>query len=866
MVGIGASAGGLEALQLFLQGVPSGCGMAFVIVQHREPSHDGVLVEILQRATAMPVLQITDHLRLQPDHVYVIPPDCDLSVLHGELLLLESESPRGVRLSIDYFFRALAADMHERSIGVILSGMGSDGTLGLRAIREASGSVFVQDPVTAAFDSMPRSAIAAGLADVVAAPQELAARVLAYQSFEPWRVRSPLEGAGGDEAHLDKVIAILRAQTGQDFSLYKKSTIYRRVERRMALHQLPRLADYPRFLRQNRQEASLLFKELLIGVTRFFRDPEVWEQLRLECIPALLAANPLGMTLRAWTPACSTGEEAYTLAMVFCEALDQLQPDAHFALQIFATDLDADAIQVARAGIYPANISADVSEARLQRFFVQEDGIYRVSRQIRGMVVFSQQNVVMDPPFTNIDVLSCRNLLIYLETELQRKLLPLFHYSLRSNGYLVLGNSETTSEPSTLFTPLPGRNRIYKRRSVLTTYEPAGLPPVFSRPRAGLAPVEGTEPTPPRKTPDLLLLTNELLLQSFAPSAVLTNSKGEILYLCGHAGQYLEPAAGKPDSSLFAMARGGLATALNEIFAKAVREQKTVLQPNVHLLTVHGPQWVDVSVQALTQPQALAGMVLVLIAGAAHPADSTAAPAPEPAPDERLAAMAGEMQHVRDELKTTRDDMQHSQEELKASNEEMQSTNEELQSANEELTTSKEEMQSINEELQSVNRELSARVADMSQASDDMKNLLNSTAIATLFLDEQMRVRRFTTEARSVFKLIASDIGRPITDLVTSLQHPSLASDAQEVLRSLVPHEVQVAGAGNRWYQVRTMPYRTQDNRIDGVVITFVDTSAEKALASQLQQAQAALQAEGQAPEAVLQQLRAILQGPGGPP
>lgn len=844
-------------MQRFLQGVPAGSGMAFVVVQHRDPSHDGVLVEILQRATPMPVCQAADHMGLQPDHVYVIPPDCDLSLLQGQLLLLEPLGSPGLRLPIDFFFRALAADMRERSIGVILSGMGSDGTLGLRAIREASGSVFVQDPASAAFDSMPRSAIAAGLADVVAAPQELASRVLAYRRCEPWRAELAPEGAGDDEAQLDKVIAILRSQTGQDFSLYRKSTIYRRVERRMALHQLPRLADYTRLLRQNRQEASLLFKELLIGVTRFFRDPEVWECLRSECIPALLGANPTGATLRAWLPACSTGEEAYSLAMVFQEALDQTRPERHYSLQIFATDLDADAIQLARAGIYPANIAADVSAQRLQRFFVQEDGIYRVGRDIRGMVIFSQQNVVMDPPFTNIDLLSCRNLLIYLEPELQRKLMPLFHYSLRSNGFLVLGNSETTSEPGGLFSPLPGRTRIYRRRNVPTCYDPRNFPPVFSRARIGVDSTQAAPAPHAQRTPDLQPLVNALLLQDFAPSAVLANAAGDIAYLCGKAGRYLQPASGPAHMNLFAMARGALPAALNEIFARAVREQKPLARSGISLSEGQDAAQADLRVQPLTGPGALGGMVLVVFSDT--PAPGPTAPA-QAAPDARLADLAGEMQRMRDALRATREDMQNSQEALKASNEELQSTNEELQSANEELTTSKEEMQAMNEELQSLNRELGARVADMSQTSDDMKNLLNSTAIASLFLDEQMRVRRFTTQARSIFRLIASDIGRPITDLANSLNYPQLAADAQEVLRSLAFHEVQVQGAGNSWFQVRTMPYRTQDNRIDGVVITLLDVTAPKVLEHAVRQALAALQAAGQAPQAALQQAQTLLQ------
>ncbi|WP_233505945.1 chemotaxis protein CheB [Rhodoferax lacus] len=861
LVGIGASAGGLQALQLFLGGVPPASGMAFVIVQHRDPTHDGQLVEILQRSTPMPVLQAADQMLVQPDHVYVIPPDQDLSLLQGRLLLLEPMRQHGPRLPIDFFFRALAADMRARSIGVILSGTGSDGTLGLRAIREASGSVFVQDPITAAFDSMPRSAIAAGLADVVASPQELAQRVLSYRTFEPWQAKMAPEAGGGDEPDLDKVIAVLRLQTGQDFSLYKKSTVYRRVERRMALHQLPRLGDYLRFLRQNKQEASQLFKELLIGVTRFFREAEVWEQLKSDCIPALLAAMPGGGTLRAWIPACSTGEEAYTLAMVFREALDQCKPDVHYALQIFATDLDPDAIQLARTGVYPANISADVSEARLQRFFVQEDGVFRVGRDIRGMVVFSQQNVVMDPPFTNIDLLSCRNLLIYLESDLQRKLLPLFHYSLRANGILVLGNSETVGENSSLFSALPGRTRLYQRRNVATSYDPADFPPVFSRPRPGVGAAASEEPSTPQKAPELHQLTQALLLQSFAPSAVLTNARGEIVYLCGKAGMYLEPAAGKASMSLFSMAREGLSAVLNEIFPKAVREQKPIGRQAVQVAGRAGTQWVDVTVQPLLAPPTLSGMVLVVFADAAAPSARVPQPAVQ---DDRLSTLASEMQHVRDELRTTRDEMQASQEELKSSNEELQSTNEELQSANEELTTSKEEMQSMNEELQSLNRELTFKVGEMSQSSDDMKNLLNSTDIATLFLDDQMHVRRFTTQACGIFKLIASDVGRPITDLVTALNYADLARDAQEVLRTLVFKEVAVEGAGQRWFNVRIMPYRTQDNRIDGVVITFVDISTLKALEGTLQQALEALQAPGQPSDSRLLRAQTLLASASG--
>lgn len=479
IVGIGASAGGLEALEQFLSHVPPACGMAFVVVQHLDPNYKGMIVELLQRTTAMPVLQIKDGMAVMPDQVYVIPPNHDLSILNGVLYLLDPAAPRGLRLPIDFFLRALAEDQQERSIGVILSGMGSDGTLGLRAIKEKAGAVFVQTPDQAKFDGMPRSAVDDGQVDVVAADHELPARILSYLQHLP-TLGVALQPAAmqADRSGLNKVVLLLRAHTGHDFSLYKKNTLYRRIERRMGLHQLPRIADYVRYLRENPQEIDLLFKELLIGVTRFFRDAPLWEQLKTEVIPALLASQPDAATLRAWTPGCSTGEEAYSLAIIFREVLQELKPAAHCTLQIFATDLDPDAIDKARAGLYPADISADVSEERLRRFFIPKERGYRISSEIREMVIFAPQNLVMDPPFTKLDLLSCRNLLIYLEPELQKKLLPLFHYSLKPGGFLVLGSAETVGEASELFCALPGRNRLYQRRDQQVSPELASFPSI----------------------------------------------------------------------------------------------------------------------------------------------------------------------------------------------------------------------------------------------------------------------------------------------------------------------------------------------------------------------------------------------------
>ncbi|ATQ77852.1 chemotaxis protein CheB [Massilia violaceinigra] len=833
IVGIGASAGGLEALELFLSGIPADSGLAFVVVQHLDPLHKDIMVELLQRCTSMPVVQISDRLRVEPNHMYVIPPNRDLSILHGVLHLLEPAAPRGLRLPIDYFLRSLAADQQANSIAVILSGMGSDGSLGLRAIKESAGAVFVQDPETAKFDGMPRSAIDAGLADVIAPANALVSRILDYRGHAPMLVTPPdLSLSDADGSALDKLVVILRAQSGHDFSFYKKSTIYRRIERRMSLHQLASIADYVRYVRDNAHEAQLLFKELLIGVTSFFRDPPVWEQIEADAIPALLAAHPQGAVLRAWIPACSTGEEAYSLAIAFRDTLDRLKPEARYTLQIFATDLDSDAIARARAGEFAGTIASDVSEARLRRYFVQHNGGFRVCKEIREMVTFAPQNLVMDPPFTKLDLLTCRNLLIYLEADLQKKLLPLFHYSLRPGGILVLGSAETVGAASDLFSAWPGKTRIYQRRESSPRTEPVDFPAsIYGGSRKGLAvPIPAANAAQPGSA-NVQTLIDSLLQQRFSPAAVLTTDKGDIIYISGKTGKYLEPAVGKANLNIFAMAREGLAGALNEVFARVVREQGSQVLKGLRVGSDGGALLVNVEVHSLQEPAPLRGMILIVFS------DQPAARAKTPrkgqlagAEAERMDAMTQEMQQSREELQRAREEMQTSQEELKSTNEELQSTNEELQSTNEELTTSKEEMQSMNEELQTVNHELSAKLDELSQASDDMKNLLNSTDIATLFLDEQLCIRRFTNRITGIFKLIPGDAGRPITDLVSTLNYPSLAEDAREVLRSLVFREVQVSAPDGRWFTVRIMPYRTQDNRIDGVVITFVDISVSKTL------------------------------------
>lgn len=831
IVGIGASAGGLEALEQFLAKVPADSGMAYVIVQHLDPTHKGMMPDLLQRATAMPVVQARNRLKVKPDHVYVIPPNRDMSMLRGALYLFEPTAPRGLRLPIDFFLKSLAEDRHQLAVGVILSGMGSDGSAGMRAIKENAGLTLAQDPATAAFSAMPRSAIDAGLIDIVAPAAELPARILASlrHGAHPAAAESLVDG----QLHsgLEKVLILLRAHNGQDFSLYKKTTLYRRIERRMGIHQIDRIATYVRFLQENPQELELLFREFLIGVTSFFRDPAAWDSLRDAALPPLLARGSANRVLRAWVPGCSTGEEAYSLALVFKEAMEKYKPAGRFSLHIFATDLDSDAIDRARQGRYPASIAADVSPERLARFFVATDDGYQVCKEIREMVVFAPQNLIQDPPFTKLDLLLCRNVLIYFSPELQRKLLPLFHYSLTPGGVLFLGNSEALGAATELFAPIDAKARVFRRIDIPAQAVDIDFPARFRSVPVGEG--EARVSPPPANLQDL---ADQLLLRQFAPAAVLVNDRGDIVYINGRTGRYLEPAAGKANWNIYAMAREGLRAEIGSALYQVTRNRGRVERSDIRVSDDGATHRVGLVVQMVEDPEPLRGMVMIVFA------ELPALPeirkgGPRTPRGEREAQLERELQQARDEIRTLREEMQTSQEELKSANEELQSTNEELQSTNEELTTSKEEMQSLNEELQTVNIELQSKVDDLSSANNDMQNLLNSTEIATVFLDCRLHVRRFTPLATRIIKLIAADAGRPLSDLVTDLDYPALEADAREVLRTLIFSEKQIATRDGRWFTVRIMPYRTMDNVIEGVVITFIDISVAKRLEAELRAA-----------------------------
>jgi two-component system, chemotaxis family, CheB/CheR fusion protein len=831
IIGIGASAGGLEALEQFLRNVPENSGMAYVVVQHLDPTQKGMLPELLQRISTMKVYQAKDRMPVKINSVYVIPPNTSMSILNGVLHLFEPIETRGMRLPIDFFFRSLADDRKDLGIGIILSGMGSDGSIGLRAIKEKNGIVMVQDPFDAKFDSMPRNAIDSMVVDIVAPARELPAKLFEFLKHIP-DIRSDLNIEIKDKSSLDKIIILLRTYTGNDFSLYKKNTLYRRIERRMSVHKIDKIVSYVHFLQGNPKEIEILFKELLIGVTNFFRDAAVWEKLKEVIFPTIISNLQSGSILRAWIPGCSTGEEAYSLAIVFKEALEKMNQHGGTSLQIFATDIDTDAIEIARRGLFPANIAADVSPDRLNRFFISSDEGYRIKTEIREMLVFAQHNIILHPPFTKIDILSCRNLLIYMDAELQKKLIGLFYYSINPEGIMLLGNSETLGNQSHLFTPVDSKLKIYKRPISSHLPELFDFPSSYARSKTSIP----EKPLADRSGLNIQTLADQLLLKNYVPSGVMVNEYGDIIYIHGHTGKYLEPAVGKANLNIFAMLREGLRNEFHHAFRRVVTKKESVFLRNIKISTDGNGQTVNIDIKWIDKPEILYGTIMIIFTDVKEVPDIHLPPKPgkKALSSIRQKELETELQRMHEVMQNTLEEVQTSQEELRSTNEELQSTNEELQSTNEELTTSKEEMQSLNEELQTVNAELQAKVDDYSRVNNDMKNLLNSTEIATLFLDKELNIRRFTLQATKIFKLIKSDIGRPFTDQVSDLIYSGLADDALEVLRTLVFIQKEIPSRDGRWFVVRIMPYRTFDDRIDGLVITFINISDHKKIEEKL--------------------------------
>ncbi len=822
VVALGASAGGLQALTDFFEAVPDASGMAFVVVHHVDPDHKSLMADLLSKHTSMAVELAVDQTQIKPDHVYVIPPNKFLLVKNGTLGLVRPAEPRGMRLPIDFFLRSLAADQEQNVVAVVLSGSGSDGTAGIRSVKEHGGMVLVQDPKQAAHDGMPRSAIATGSVDHILPVGEMPAVISNYLTH-PYIAQTATTKVLGENARdvLPEIIKVLKAYTPINFEFYKEGTLLRRIERRMALQHMEDGSEYLALLKDAPQEAEKLCVDLLICVTSFFRDPEAFDYLAEHVIRDLVANCKPGQPIRIWVPACATGEEAYTLAMLVIEAIQASRKDVK--LQVFASDVDEHALSIARAGVYPDAIAADVSPKRLKRFFDKEDHSYRVKPELRDAVVFARQNILADAPFSKLDLISCRNLLIYLNADAQHRVVQTFHFALNDDGFLILGSSETANNHDTFFQAHSKKHRLYKRIGK-ARHRQLDFPVTANR-------ISGMSTPAMRADEDsrglrLAELSQKLLVDRYAPAAVLINARMETLYVQGPADQYLKVPTGEASQDLLAMAREGLRAKLSSAIRTAFQTEEDVTTSG-HL--TRAGRSVPVTISA--HPMGMDDVNLVLVTFADEPAaQSPTHSNAVPIDSAMQTQLEQELANTRLELHSTIREYERSTEELKASNEEAMSMNEEFQSTNEELETSKEELQSLNEELTTLNTQLQQKVEDERRLTDDLNNLLSSSGIATLFLDYELKIMRFTPSTRELFNVIANDVGRPFSDITGKVDDPALLKDAAAVLEDLKPRELEVQANDGKWFIRRILPYQTQGGETDGVVVTFSEVTDLKDL------------------------------------
>jgi two-component system, chemotaxis family, CheB/CheR fusion protein len=860
VVGLGGSAGSIAAMQKFFAGVPGDCGMAFVVVMHLSPEHDSLLSEILQRSSALRVSTAGDGQKVEPNHVYVIPPGRQITLADGHLRLTPLPREPGQRMTVDRFFRSLADTHGPHAVAIVLSGGDGDGALGIKRVKERGGLTIAQDPEAAEQAGMPRAAIATSMVDWVLRVEDMPERLLQYHAREkrlhvppetgPNPAAAPKPDSNSEEAALRDVLTFLRARTGRDFTYYKRATIVRRIARRMQVSELDSLTAYLTYLRTHPGESGALLQDLLISVTNFFRDREAFDALE-KIIPELFRNKTQADTVRVWVPACATGEEAYSIAMLLTEHARTLESPP--ALQIFATDLDEDVLAEARAGVYPEAISADVSADRLRRFLVKEHHGYRVRRELREIVLFAVHDLLKDSPFSRLDLVSCRNLLIYLNRDAQKRVFEIFHFSLRSDGYLFLGTSESVDDASQTFFPVDKKHRIYGTRRTLRASLP--VPVGQSALARALAVRERSEgATLPRRPPSSATFPENLeqpapermgwaelhlnLLDRFGPPSLIVNSDYEILHLSEGVTPFLHFASGEPSANLLKVIHPALRLELRAALYRARHSGASSSVERVPIELGDQQRLVDMRVAASNE---LAGEFLLVTFALRE--DNAPTPSPLRDADEPV------VRHLERELEQTKGQLrdiveQHDAftEELKASNEELQAMNEELRSATEELETSREELQSINEELTTVNQELKNKVDELGHANSDLHNLMGATAIATVFLDRDLHIMRFTPSAVELFRLIPGDVGRPLSDLQHRLAYPSLLEDAARVLRQLAPVEREVGESGGRFFLARLLPYRTTEDRIAGVVLTFVDITERQLAQRALERAQQELE------------------------
>lgn len=816
VIGIGASAGGLDAFNSLFKNMPVDTGMAFILIQHIEPSHVGNMVGLIQRQTRMPVVEVKDDgLEVQPNHLYMIPQNREISMVDGMLKLGVETDSRSMH-SIDLFFRSLANDLGDHAICIILSGTGIDGTAGARAVKAQTGLVIVQDPGEAGYDGMPRSAIDAGVADFVLPADKMAEKLIEYvkgaYGKPAERRRQALEKSSD---LLSEVFSIIKSKTKRDFSGYKTSTINKRIERRMVIRRVQELADYVPLLKDDPNEIKDLIKDFLIQVTNFFRDPEAFDAMKTY-LKAFIKNKAARQEVRAWTVGCSTGEEAYSVAIIIRECLSELGREANF--QVFGTDLDSAGIDIARAGIYPESIAADVSKERLERNFTKEDNRYRVNRELRERVVFAIHDLISDPPFSRTDLVSVRNLLIYLDPQTQKKVMPALHYALNEGGILFMGTAETVGDfQENLFETLDSHWRVYRARED----------------KHGLALTVGLDyayhsigPRPGSGRPTESSAANERTLIRAMPPAVLVDKNLNILFVHGETGKYLQLGQGQLSNGLLGMAREGLKAPLATASHQALSGDTEIRREGIRIKINGDTISVKITVKPIHDREV---RLAVFFEDILEPRQKRRKDA-RIAPGERYKELEQELQYTRESLKSSVEELETANEELRTTVEEYQATNEELHSTNEELESSREELQSMNEELGTVNSEYSEKIQELSQISDDMKNLLNSTNIATLFVDMDLVIQRFTPATSHVLNLRDGDMGRPITDITSRVRPALLAEDVRKVLDSLVSTETEVQSDVGGWYSVRILPYRNSKNAIDGAVISFIDINPQKEL------------------------------------
>ncbi len=834
VVGLGASAGGLGALQELFEQLPAASRTAFVVILHLSPEHESRIAELLQRYTEMPVQQVTEPTDVEGGRVYVIPPRKDLSMLDGQIRLSERDPSRRHRAPIDLFFRTLAEAYGRDAAAVVLSGTGSDGSVGLKRVKERGGLTFAQQPEEAEYDGMPRSAIATGAVDLVLPLDELARKLSAFDARE---VRSSLpdpqeELSGEDGDAFPQILAHLRTRTGHDFTNYKRPTLMRRLARRMQLRGIADLPAYLEALRERPEEAEALVKDVLITVTNFFRDEETFEALEEQVIPQLFEEKAPGDDVRVWCAGCATGEEAYSLAMLLTEAAGRLTHPP--GLQVFASDLSGEAIEEARQGLYPESIAADVSEARLKRFFTREPGGYQVKKGLREKVLFTEHNLLRDPPFSKLDLVVCRNLLIYLQRSVHGRVLELFHYALLPGGYLFLGASET-ADAAELFRPVDKKHRLFQRRAARERTPSLPSVPIA---RTEQGPAAEAPRDPREEQPGIEALHRELRVRH-APASLIVDRSHAVVHLSHGAGRFLTVAPGRPTKNLLKMAREGLRVELRTALHRAFRKQAATQSRPIPVQTDEGQVQVELLVEPVEQEDREGEYAHVLFREVAAPAEQPVA-AEEGAPAQEdvvlqerraqqiIGQLEGELEQVRAQLSAALEEREATVEELKASNEELQSMNEELKSTAEELETSKEELQSMNEELATLNQEHKSKIEELARVNSDLRNLMASTEIGTIFLDRELRVKRYTPRVEDLFNIIESDLDRPLAHVTNKLGYDQLPQNAEEVLRDLTVVEREVHSEADRWFQVRLRPYRTVEDKIDGVAITFVDITARR--------------------------------------